>query len=71
MWCNWSTLAWNAKDMGSSPALGTVFPIFIKPMILVAMTMILYKVCAVWLLNLLCVCICKVLAFMYVIVSIT
>ena len=38
-WCNGSTLAWNARDMGLSPALGTVFPIFITPMTLVAMTM--------------------------------
>ena len=31
MWCNGSTLARNAKDVGSSPALGTVFPIFVTP----------------------------------------
>ena len=29
MWCNGSTLAQNARDVGSSPALGTVFPIVI------------------------------------------
>ena len=27
-----STLAQNARDVGSVPALGTIFPIFIKPM---------------------------------------
>ena len=27
-WCNGSTLAQNAKDVGLSHALGTVFPIF-------------------------------------------
>ena len=54
-WCNGSTLAWNARDLGSSPTLGTVFPIFIKPMTLVAVTMILYKLQALWLLNLPCV----------------
>ena len=31
-WCNGSTLSWNARDVGSSPAVGTVFPIFITPM---------------------------------------
>ena len=37
-----------------------------------AMAMILYKLCAVWLLNLPCVyiCVCKTIACMYVIVSI-
>ena len=39
MWCNGSTLAPNARAVGLSPTLGTVFPIFITPMILVAMTM--------------------------------
>ena len=34
-----STLAWNARDVGSIPGLGTVFPIFITPTTLVAMTM--------------------------------
>ena len=28
------TLAQNARDVGSSPALGTLFPIFITPMII-------------------------------------
>ena len=31
MWCNGSTLAQNARDMGSIPALGKVFPICITP----------------------------------------
>ena len=31
MWCKGSTLAWNARDVGSIPPLGTVFPIFIPP----------------------------------------
>ena len=39
MWCNGSTLAQNPRDVGLSPALGAVFPIFITPMKLVAMTM--------------------------------
>ena len=30
-WCNGRTLAWNARDVGLSPALGTIFPIFITP----------------------------------------
>ena len=30
-WCNRSTLARNARDVGSGPALGTVFLIFITP----------------------------------------
>ncbi len=38
-WCNGSTLARNARDVGSSPALGTEFPIFITPTTLVAVTM--------------------------------
>ena len=33
MSCNGSTLAQNARDVGSSP-LGTIFPIFITPMTL-------------------------------------
>ena len=37
-WCNHSTLAWHASDMGLSPTVGTIFPIFITPMTLVAMT---------------------------------
>ena len=28
MWCNGSTLAQNARDVGSIPALGTLFPIY-------------------------------------------
>ena len=26
-----STLAWNARDAGSIPALGTIYPVFITP----------------------------------------
>ena len=32
MWCNGSTLAQNARDVGSCPALDKVFPIFVTPM---------------------------------------
>ena len=39
--CNGSTLAWNARDVGLSPVLGTIFPIFITPTTVVPMTMIL------------------------------
>ena len=35
-----------------------------------SMTRILHKLCAVWLLNLLCICICKAIACMYIIVGI-
>ena len=31
MLCNPSTLAQNARDVGSIPALGTIFPIFVTP----------------------------------------
>ena len=65
-----STLARNARCVGSIRALGTIIPIFISPMTLVAMSMILYKLCTAWLLNLPCVCICKTTTCMYVIVSI-
>ena len=30
-WCNGSTQAQNARDMGLIPALGKIFPIFITP----------------------------------------
>ena len=30
-WCNGSALAQNARDVALSPALGTIFPIFITP----------------------------------------
>ena len=61
MWCNGRTLA---RDVGLSPALGRVFPNFITHTTLVAITMILYKLCAVCLLNLPCVCLCKAIACM-------
>ena len=57
------TLAPNARDVGSIPAQGTTFPIFISPINLVTVTMILYK-----LLNLLYVCVCTVTACMYLII---
>ena len=53
------TLAWKARNVGLSSALDTIFSIFVTLKTLVAMTMILYKLHAVWLLNLPCVCICK------------
>ena len=31
MWCSGRTLAWNARDMGLSLALGTISPIIITP----------------------------------------
>ena len=65
-----STLAHIARDVGSISALGAIFPIFITPTILFFVNRILYKLCTVLLLNLPCVCICKVTACMYVIVSI-
>ena len=43
MLCNDSTLARNARDVGSIPTLGTMLLIFLTLTILVAMTMILYK----------------------------
>ena len=52
-----STLAQNARGVGLIPALGTIVPIFITPVMLVAMAMILYKLCDVWLLNLPCACV--------------
>ena len=51
-----SILAQHARDVGSIPALGTIFPIFITPMTLLAVTMILCKLYTIWLLNLPCVC---------------
>ena len=45
-------MAQNARDVGSIPTLGIIFPIFITPTILVAATMIMYKLQPVWLLNL-------------------
>ena len=59
-----STLAWNDRGVRSIPALGTIFPIFITPMTLVAVTMILYKLYTVWLLSLPCVHACEVTACM-------
>ena len=39
MWCIGSILDRNARGVGSSPALGTVFPIFIIPTTLVAVNL--------------------------------
>ena len=69
-WCDGSMLAQNARDVGSTPALDTIFPIFVLPTTLVAMTVIVYKLCAVSLLNVLCVWISTAIACMYVIVII-
>ena len=51
MWYNCRTLAQNARDVCSNPALGTVFPIFVTPMTLIAVTMILYKLSTVCYVN--------------------
>ena len=63
-------LSWNARNVGSIPALGTIFPISMTPTTLVAAIMILYKLYAAWLLNILCVCICNNTACMFVIIEI-
>ena len=55
-----STLALNARDVHLIPTLGAIFPIFITPMTLVAMTQNIGSydphsvqgMCDVWLLNL-------------------
>ena len=60
-----SRLAQNARDVDSISTLGTIFLIFITPTTLVAMIMILYKLCTVRLLNLPCVCI----AYLYITIS--
>ena len=65
-----STLSWNTRDVGSVPALGTIFHIVIALTTLIGMTIKLYKLRTVWLLKLPCVCIGRCLAYMYVIVSI-
>ena len=71
MWCYGSTLARNARDVGSIPALDTMFNItFVAPMPLVAATRILYKLHALWLLNLPCVCKCKAITCVYLIINI-
>ena len=63
-----STLAQNIRDVSLIHTQGVTFPIFITPP-QHCMTMILYMLYTL-LLNLLCVCIHKVIAYMYVIVSI-
>ena len=66
-----STLAQNARDVGSIPTQHTIFPIFNTSTTLVAVTMILYKLLIVWLLNPPCVMYTyKDMACMYLIVSI-
>ena len=68
-WCSGSTLAQNARDVGSSPTLGTVFHIFVTSTTLVTRTMIQDPVqatrCMVVELTL-----CMYIACMYVMVSI-
>ena len=74
-----STLAQNTRDVGSTPAVSTIFPIFITTTTLVVMTNtspVKAMHYTVWLLNFLCIYIyiyiymCKLIAYMYVIVSI-
>ena len=66
-----NTLALNARGVGLIPALSAIFPIFITPMTLAVMSMILYKIPAIWLSNLSYVYICEVIHWsMYVIISI-
>ena len=60
-----STLARNAIDVGSIPTLGAIFTIFITPMTLIAVTVILFQLHTVWLLNLPLVYICKITVFTY------
>ena len=53
------TLAWNGRGVGSNPDLGAVIPIFFSPHktgYVCTMTCLICKLCAVWLLNLPCVC---------------
>ena len=57
-----STLALDARDIGSIPTLGT-FPTFIPPTTVSKFARVRYKLCAVWLLNLSCMCIYKVTAY--------
>ena len=45
-------------QVGSIPTLCTIFPIFITPETAVVITKILYKLSAVWLLRLPCICVC-------------
>ena len=59
-----STLERIARGVGLNPALVVIFPICITPKALVTMTRILYKLCAVWLLNLPSECISTLLACM-------
>ena len=63
-----STLAQNARKVGSIPTLGTIFPIFITHYDTGAVINTLNQLRAVWLLNLPCVS--KCIACIYVIVSI-
>ena len=60
-------MARNARDLGLVSALGAIFPIFITPNNTCTMTMILYKLCIVWSLNLPCVCIYNVTVGMHAI----
>ena len=59
MWCNSSTLGRNVKNVGSGPALGTIFLIFITPTTQVTCCMVVE----------LRMYICTCIACVYVIVS--
>ena len=61
-------LAQNARDVGLSPALGTIFPIFITPLTLVLLTELVQAMCCTVVEPTLCIC--KAIACIYVIVSI-
>ena len=67
MWCNGSILPRNSRDLGLSPALGTLYPIFVTP--LVAVTKILYQLCTEWLLNLPCIACVHVIVSIKIIVA--
>ena len=43
-----SRVVQNGRDVASIPAVGTLFPIFITPMTLVAINRIMSKLCGVW-----------------------
>ena len=63
-----STLAQNARDVGSIPDLGALFPIYVRHLTLVAMTMIQAVCCMV--VEPTPVYVCTVTAYMYIVISI-
>ena len=65
-----STLARDARDVGFDSCSRHNIPYVHRSHDTGSMTMVLYKLCAVLLLNLSCVCICNVTACLNVIVSI-